>query len=109
MEGRPASRPTYKEGGLIKDVMLARNERDNERIEGKAQLLEELDPKHEVQLESTFTNHVANAIRASSPRERQQELDKATEAYENAVDNVLYMLLGSTSSASIQEPLNDTS
>jgi len=81
----------------------------NDRIEGKAQLLEELDPRHAIQLDSTFTNHVANAIRASSPTERQQEIDKAIEAYENAVDNVLYMLLGSPSTASIQEPLSDTS
>jgi hypothetical protein len=31
--------------------------------------LEQLDPKQEVELEGTFTNHVADAIRASSPRE----------------------------------------
>ena len=64
--------------------MLPRNEINNQRIEGKAQLLEELDPNHEVQLDSTFTNHLANAIRASSPTERLKEIDKATEAYENA-------------------------
>ncbi len=81
----------------------------NERIEGKARLLEDLDPNYEVQLESTFTNHVANAIRASSPTERRQEIDKAIEAYENALDNVLYKVLGSTSSASIKEQLTDTS
>lgn len=84
----------------------------NERIEGKAQLLEKLDPNHEIPLESTFTNHVANAIHASSPTERGQEIDKAIDAYENALDNMLYEVLGrvgSTSSASIQEPLTDTS
>ena len=74
-----------------------------------ARLLEELVPKHAIQLDSTFTNHVANAIRASSPTERQQEIDKAIEAYENAVDKVLKKVLGSTSTASIQEPLSDTS
>jgi hypothetical protein len=41
----------------------------NERIELKARALEQLDPKQEVELEGTFTNHVADAIRASSPRE----------------------------------------
>ena len=65
----------------------------NERIERKAQLLERLDPEREVPLESTFTNHLANAIRASSPSERQQEIDKATEAYEAALDEVLYEIL----------------
>jgi hypothetical protein len=74
----------------------------NERIEGKYQLLEEIDPTHELRLENTFTNHLGNAIRASSPTERWQELDKAIEAYENALDNVLHKVLGSTSSASIQ-------
>jgi hypothetical protein len=66
----------------------------NEKIEGKARLLEELDPKHAIQLDSTFTNHVANAIRASSSSERLQEIDKAIEAYENAVDKVLKKVLG---------------
>jgi len=81
----------------------------NERIEGKARLLEDLDPNYEVQLESTFTNHVANAIRASSPTERRQEIDKAIEAYENALDYVLYKVLGSTSWASIEEQHTDPS
>jgi hypothetical protein len=81
----------------------------NEKVEGKARLLEELDPNHEVPLEGTFTNHVANAIRASSPTERRQEMDKAIEAYENALDNVLSKVLGSTSSASIEEQPTDTS
>jgi hypothetical protein len=89
----------------MKDMMVF----PNERIERKAQLLEDLDPNHQVPLESTFTNHVANAIRASSPTERRQEIDKAIEAYENALDNVLYKVLGSTSSASNQEQLTDTS
>lgn len=69
--------------------MLARNE----RIERKAQLLKRLDPRREVELEGTFTNHLANAIRASSPRERLQEIDKATEAYEDALDGALYDIL----------------
>jgi hypothetical protein len=72
--------------------LLERFER-NERIERKTQLLERLDPEHEVELEGTFTNHLADAIRASSPRERQQEIDKATEAYEDALDGVLYEIV----------------
>jgi hypothetical protein len=65
----------------------------NERIERKARALEQLDPKQEVELESTFTNHVADAIRASSPRELQQEIDNAIEAYEDALDEALYEIL----------------
>ena len=59
-------------------------------MERKEQLLELLDPDHEVELDTTFLKHLAAAIRASSPSERQQALDKATEAYENALDDVLY-------------------
>jgi hypothetical protein len=81
----------------------------NERLERKAQLLEELDPNHQFPLESTFTNHVANAIRASSPAERRQQIDKAIELYENALDNVVHKVLGSNSIASIEEQLTDTS
>jgi hypothetical protein len=69
--------------------MLSRNE----RIDRKTQLLEQLDPEREIELEGTFTNHVADALRASSPRELQQEIDKATEAYEDAMDGVLYEIL----------------
>src|SRR5215212_6763839 len=66
----------------------------NERIDRKTQLLEQLDPEREFELEGTFTNHVADAIRASSPRgELQQEIDNATEAYENALDEALYEIL----------------
>jgi hypothetical protein len=65
----------------------------NERIERKARALEQLDPNQEVQLEGTFTNHVADAIRASSPTELQQEIDNATEAYEDALDDALYEIL----------------
>jgi hypothetical protein len=61
----------------------------SERIERKNRLLDQLDPKHAVELDGTFTNHLADAIRASSPSERQQEIDKAIEAYENALDDVL--------------------
>jgi hypothetical protein len=60
------------------------------RMEGKEQLLELLDPEHEVELDGTFLKHLAAAIRASSPSERQQALDKAAQAYENALDDVLY-------------------
>ena len=82
--------------------MLSHNERierkerldRNERIERKTQLLEQLDPEREVELEGTFTNYVADAIRASSPRgELQQEIDNATEAYEDALDRVLNEIL----------------
>ena len=63
----------------------------NERIERKYQrFLEQYDPRHASKLDGTFMNHLTAAIRASSPNERQQALDKAIEAYENAVDNVLY-------------------
>jgi hypothetical protein len=62
----------------------------NERIELKYRLLAQLDPEHEVKLEGTFTNHLAAAIRASSPTERQQALDQAIEACESALDDVLY-------------------
>ena len=61
----------------------------NERIERKNRLLAELDPNHEIELDGTFINHLTAAIRASSPNERQQALDKAIEAYENALDDVL--------------------
>ena len=60
------------------------------RMERKEQLLELLDPEHEVELDGTFLKHLATAIRASIPSEHQQALDKATEAYENALDDVLY-------------------
>jgi hypothetical protein len=73
--------------------MLSRNE----RIDRKTQLLEQFDPEREVELEGTFTNHVVDAIRASSPTERQQAIDKATEAYEDALDSVLYEYGGSWS------------
>jgi hypothetical protein len=62
----------------------------SEGIERKSRLFAQLDPKHEVELDGTFIDHLAAAIRASSPNERQQALDKATEAYENALDDVLY-------------------
>ena len=61
-----------------------------ERIERKYRLFAQLDPEHEVALDGKFLNHLAAALRASSPSDRQQALDKATEAYENALDDVLY-------------------
>jgi hypothetical protein len=60
------------------------------RMERKEQLLELLDPEHEVELDGAFLNYLAAALRASSPSERQQALDKAAQAYENALDDVLY-------------------
>jgi hypothetical protein len=65
----------------------------NERIDRKAQFLEHLDPEHEVELEGTFADHLADAIRTSSPRERHQEIDNAAEAYEDALDGALYEIL----------------
>ena len=60
------------------------------RMDHKEQLLELLDPQHEIELDPTFLKHLAAAIRASSPTERHQALDKATQAYEKALDDVLY-------------------
>ena len=63
----------------------------NESIERKYyRFLEQYDPRHAAKLDTTFMNHLAAAIRASSPNERQQALDEAIVAYENAVDDVLY-------------------
>jgi hypothetical protein len=77
----------------------------NERIDRKTQLLEQLDPEREVELERTFTNHVADAIGASSPRgELQQEIDNATEAYEDALDGVLNEILDEHLVAALRQP-----
>jgi hypothetical protein len=65
----------------------------NGRIERKYRRLEQLDPEHAAELDRTFTNHLAAAIRASSASERQQALDKAIEACERALDGVLCELL----------------
>ena len=65
----------------------------NGRIDRKYRLLEQLDPKHAAELDRTFTSHLAAAIQASDPNERQQALDKAIEAGENALDGVLYEIL----------------
>jgi hypothetical protein len=64
-----------------------------ERIDRKAEFLEHLDSKHGVELVGTFTNHLADAIRTSSPRERDQQIAEATKAYEDALDEALYELL----------------
>ena len=69
--------------------MLSRNE----RIDRKARLLERLDPEREAEIEDGFTSHLADAIRASSPRERQRGIDEATEAYEDTLDGVLHEVL----------------
>ena len=71
---------------------LERPER-NESIARKSRLLGRLGPKREVELVGTFENHLADAIRAGSSTERQQHIDKAYEAYEAALDGVLYELL----------------
>jgi hypothetical protein len=82
--------PNESTGGETR--LLERSERED-RIARKSRMLAQLDPKREVELESTFENHVADAIRADSPTERQQQIDKAYEAYEAALDDVLYKLL----------------
>jgi hypothetical protein len=64
-----------------------------ERIEGKLQLLEHLDPNHEVMLEGTFVAHLAATIRAEDSKERSQQLSEAIEAYEGALDGALYEIL----------------
>ena len=86
-----------------KTQLLERLDR-NERIERKTQLLEQLDPECEVELEGTFTNHLADAIRASSPGELQQEIDNATEAYEDALDGVLNEILDEHLAAALRQP-----
>jgi hypothetical protein len=62
----------------------------NERIERKVRILEQIDAEHVAKLDPTFTNHLASAIQSSSQDDRQQALDKAIEAYESALDGVLY-------------------
>jgi hypothetical protein len=64
-----------------------------ERIECKLQVLEHLDPKHEVMLEGTFVAHLAATIRAEDSKERSQQLGEAIEAYEGALDGALYEIL----------------
>jgi len=61
----------------------------NERIERKDRLLTQLDSKHAIKLEGTFTDHLTAAIQSGSPSERQQALHKAIEAYENDLDDAL--------------------
>src|SRR5919107_3902679 len=62
----------------------------NGKLERKDRLLALLDPEHDIGLDGTSLNHLAAALRQSSPSERQKALEKATEAYENALDEVLY-------------------
>jgi hypothetical protein len=72
---------------------LERLER-NERIDRKSRLLERLDPKREARLEGTFTNRVAGAVGARGPTERQRAVDEeAAQAYEDALNGLLYELL----------------
>jgi hypothetical protein len=65
-----------------------------ERIECKLQLLEHLDPKHEVMLLGTFVAHFAATIHAEDSKERRQEIGEALEAYEGALDGALYEIFG---------------
>ena len=64
-----------------------------ERIECKLQMLQHLDPNHEVMLEGTFVAHLAATIRAEDSKERRQQLGEALEAYEGALDGALYEIL----------------
>jgi hypothetical protein len=66
----------------------------NAGIERNYQFLEPLDPKDAAKLDGTFMNHLVAAIRASSPSERNQALDKAIEAYENAPNNAFLGMFG---------------
>jgi hypothetical protein len=79
-------------GKECNDQRLERLDR-NERIDRKSQHLQRLDPKREVELEGTFINHLVDAFCASGPTELQQAVDQATEAYEDALDEVLYEML----------------
>jgi hypothetical protein len=47
-------------------------------------------PELDFVLEGSFMDNLAAAMRTSSPSERQQALDRAMEAYEKALDDVLY-------------------
>jgi hypothetical protein len=60
-----------------------------EIIDRKRRLLEQLDPDYAAKLDLAFTGHLADAVRASSQSERRQALEKALEAYENALDEAL--------------------
>jgi len=62
----------------------------NQRLERKYRLLAHHDPELDLVLEGSFMDNLVAAIRTSSPSERQQALDKAIEAYEKALDKVLY-------------------
>jgi hypothetical protein len=62
----------------------------SEIIERKNRLFAQLDLMLGVELDGTCIAHLTAAIRAHSPNERQQALDKVTEAYESALDEVLY-------------------
>jgi hypothetical protein len=75
----------------------------HERIARKAELLASLDPRREVNLQGTYDNHVVAAIRASSPTDRQREIDKATEAYENALDHALYEVLDKRAEGTVSD------
>ena len=61
----------------------------NERIERKYRLLAQLAPELDLALDGSFMENLAAAIRTSSPSERQQALDRAIEAYEKALDDLL--------------------
>ena len=61
----------------------------HERIERKRRLLEQSDPEYAAKLDRAFTGHLAEAIRANSQSERRRALEKALEAFEEALDEAL--------------------
>jgi hypothetical protein len=64
-----------------------------ERIELKQRLLDQRDPEYATKLAGAFTSHLAAAIQATSESERRRALEKALEAYEDALDGALYEVL----------------
>jgi hypothetical protein len=70
----------------------------NENLARKDRLLAKLDPEHEVELEEAFMGPLAAAIRASTPGERQQALDKAIEAYMSTPWTMRSMRMGGSCS-----------
>jgi hypothetical protein len=64
----------------------------NTRIEREAKFLAQRNPGGE--LNGKFETNLADAIQSSSPTERQQALDKAIEAVENAPNNAFLGMFG---------------
>jgi hypothetical protein len=84
-----ASLEAQNRGNQLSRKQTKRDAIPPQRIDRKYRLLEQRDPEHKGKVEGTFTSHLAAAVRASSPSERQQALDNAIEAYEAALDDAL--------------------